>query len=84
MHPGTVVVDLAAERGGNCELSKAGEEVVHGGVSIVGPRQIASTIAYHASQLFSKNIVTFVGEIVTDGAFSIDPEDEIVRATLVL
>jgi len=91
MKPGSVVVDLAAERGGNCELTRPGECVPHGGVRVMGPVNVASTIAFHASQLFSRNIVTLLGELIRGGgasagetSFPVDYDDEIVRATLIL
>jgi NAD(P) transhydrogenase subunit alpha len=84
MHPGSVVVDLAAERGGNCELTTPGETIEHQGVRIVGPLNVASGLANHASQLFSRNVTTFLKQLIKDGALSIDREDEIVSATLIL
>ena len=83
MAPGSVIVDLATERGGNCELSEAGTTVVKYGVTIVGPANIPSALASNASQLYSKNITTFLMGMVKDGELAIDSEDEIVAATLV-
>lgn len=83
MHPGSVVVDLAAERGGNCELTRPDERVTEKGVSILGPVNVAAGVAHHASQLFSKNITSFLETIVRDGSIVINEEDEIVAATLV-
>ncbi len=84
MAPGSVIVDLAAETGGNCELTRAGETVVEHGVTILGPRNLASTVPYHASQMFSKNIVTFLLNMVTkEGQLEINTEDEIVAGSLV-
>lgn len=84
MQPGSVVVDLAAETGGNCSLTKAGERVVHNEVTIIGPTNIASTHPYHASQMYSRNIITFLGHLIGDeGTLALDPEDEITGATLV-
>lgn len=83
MAPGSVIVDLAAERGGNCELTEPGETADAGGVTIAGPLNIASTIPYHASQMYAKNITTFFLNMVKDGAVQLDMEDEIVRDTLV-
>ncbi len=83
MGPGSVIVDLAAERGGNCELSQPDQTVVEGGVSILGPTNLPSTIPYHASQLYSKNVVTFLSHLVKDGQLAFDIEDEISRETLV-
>jgi NAD(P) transhydrogenase subunit alpha len=87
MQPGSVVVDLAAERGGNCELTRPDENVVHRGVTIIGPSNPAALVPYHASQMYSKNIVTFLQHLLgTDGAnqaaFPINPDDEITRETL--
>jgi NAD(P) transhydrogenase subunit alpha len=84
MAPGSVIVDLAAERGGNCELVEADEVVTEGGVIILGPTNLAATIPYHASQMYSKNITTFLALLVAkDGRLTIDTSDEIVRETLV-
>jgi NAD(P) transhydrogenase subunit alpha len=82
MRPGSVLVDLAAERGGNCESTKPGETVTHHGVKILGPLNLPSHLATHASQLFSKNIQTFVLNMVKDGALAIDLEDPIVAGSL--
>lgn len=81
MQPGSVVIDIAAERGGNCELTEVGRTVEQGGVRIIGPINIASNLAYHASQLYSKNITTFLLAMVKDGVLAPDDEDEIVLAT---
>ncbi|MEO8597045.1 MAG: NAD(P) transhydrogenase subunit alpha [Candidatus Solibacter sp.] len=83
MEPGSMIVDIAAERGGNCELTRPGETVVHGGVSILGPLNLPSTIPYHASQMYAKNIATLLKYLVKDGALALSREDEIVRETLV-
>jgi NAD(P) transhydrogenase subunit alpha len=83
MAPGSVIVDLAAERGGNCELTRAGEKVVEQGVTILGPINLPSTAAYHASQMYAMNVVAFIKNFVNKGAMSIDVEDEIIRETLV-
>jgi len=83
MAPGSVVVDLAAERGGNCELTRPGETVVAHGVSILGPLNLPATVPYHASQMYSRNITTFLLHLVRDGAVRLGAEDEIVRETLV-
>ncbi len=87
MQPGSVVVDLAAERGGNCELTRPDETVVHRGVTIVGPSNPASLVPYHASQMYSKNITTFLMHLLgKEGAkqssLPINPDDEITRETL--
>jgi NAD(P) transhydrogenase subunit alpha len=83
MAPGSVVVDLAAERGGNCELTRPDEVVVERGVTILGPTNLPSTVPYHASQMYAKNITTFLLHLVKDGAVKLDPADEITRDTLV-
>jgi NAD(P) transhydrogenase subunit alpha len=83
MHPGSVVVDLAAERGGNCELTKSGETVVAYGVRILGPENIPATIPYHASQMYAKNVATFLIHLVDEGNLKIDLEDEITEGTLI-
>jgi NAD(P) transhydrogenase subunit alpha len=87
MKPGSVVVDLAAERGGNCELTRPDETVVHKSVTIVGPSNPAALVPYHASQMYSKNITTFLMHLLgKDGAaqssLAVNPEDEITRETL--
>jgi NAD(P) transhydrogenase subunit alpha len=84
MAPGSLIVDIAAERGGNCELTRPGETVIAaGGVSIMGPLNLPSTIPYHASQMYAKNIATFLKYLIKDGKLALDREDEIVRETLV-
>ena len=77
MKPGSVVVDLAAETGGNCELTRAGETIDRNGVTILGPINVPSDIPYHASQMFSKNVQTFVEYILKEGKLAIDLEDPI-------
>ncbi len=83
MSPGSVIVDLAVERGGNCELSEAGQRVVRHGVVILGPLNIASALAYNASSLFSKNISSFLKLMLRDGEAVIDQEDEILAACMI-
>ena len=83
MAPGSVIVDLAAERGGNCELTRADQVVVEQGVTILGPTNLPSTVPYHASQMYAKNITTFLLHLVKDGAVTVDPNDEITRDTLI-
>jgi NAD(P) transhydrogenase subunit alpha len=83
MHPGSLIVDLAAERGGNCELTKPGETIVAHGVTITGPLNLASTVPYHASQMYAKNIQTFLLHLIKDGAVQLNMDDEITRDTLV-
>ena len=84
MAPGSVIVDLAAERGGNCELTKAGETVFHHGVTILGPSNLPATVPYHASQMYARNIVTFLKHLVNkEGDLNIDTTDEITRESLI-
>jgi len=83
MAPGSVIVDLAAERGGNCELTRPDQVVVEKGVTILGPTNLPSTVPYHASQMYAKNITTFLLHLVKDGAVRLDPNDEITRDTLI-
>jgi len=83
MHPGSVIVDLASDRGGNCELTRPGEVVEVDGVKIVGTMQVASTVPYHASQMYSKNITNFLLHLIKDGRLRLDMEDEIIKSTLV-
>lgn len=84
MEPGSVIVDLAAERGGNCELSEPDQRVEHAGVRVLGPTNVPSTLAYHASQLYSKNITAFASVLLQEGKLHIDEADEIVSATMLL
>lgn len=83
MAAGSVIVDLAAERGGNCELTRPGETIEAHGVTIVGPLNLASTVPYHASQMYAKNITTFLKNMVKDGAVHLNMEDEIVKDTMI-
>ncbi len=87
MTPGSVIVDLAAERGGNCELTKLGESVTERGVIILGPANLPATVPYHASQMYARNVVTFLKHLVKDGNLNIDTlldtGDEITRETLI-
>ncbi|MEZ6126693.1 MAG: Re/Si-specific NAD(P)(+) transhydrogenase subunit alpha [Planctomycetaceae bacterium] len=82
MAPGSVVVDLAAERGGNCEPTVAGQTICHNGITILGPCNVPSDVPVHASEMFSKNIVTFLQLLVKKGTLNIDTNDEIIRETL--
>lgn len=82
MSPGSVIVDLAAERGGNCALTKLNETVVEHGVTIIGPENPAALVPYHASQMYSKNIATFLLHLVKKGELTLDVEDEITKETL--
>jgi NAD(P) transhydrogenase subunit alpha len=84
MQPGTVILDMAAQYGGNCEVTKAGETVLENGVSVIGPVNLPSTVPGHASQMYSRNLVTFLKNMMTkEGEFKIDTNDDIVRDTLV-
>ena len=81
---GSVIVDVAAERGGNCELTRPGETVVHQGITILGPLNLASSAPFHASQMYSSNVTSFLKLMLgKDGAFNINRDDEIIRETLV-
>ena len=84
MRPGSVVVDIAAEQGGNCEATVPGETVTVRGVTVMGPLNLAAAVPYHASQLYAKNIVTFLLSLLKGGALVLDPGDDIVRETLVI
>lgn len=83
MKPGSVIVDLAAETGGNCELTQPGTEIVQNGVAILGPLNLPSTVPLHASQMYAKNLSAFLGHIVQDGKLRLDFEDQIIRETCV-
>jgi NAD(P) transhydrogenase subunit alpha len=83
MRPGSVVVDVAAEAGGNCELTVPGETVVEGGVTIVGETNLAATVPLHASQMYSRNVYTLLDHLIADGELALDFEDEITRETCV-
>jgi H+-translocating NAD(P) transhydrogenase subunit alpha len=82
MAPGSVIVDLASERGGNCELCRPGEKVVANGVTVIGRINLASTVPYHASQMYARNITAFLQYLVRDGRLQLNLDDEIVRSTL--
>ena len=83
MRPGAVIVDLAAETGGNCELTRPGETVVENGVTIVGPLNLPSSMPTHASQMYARNMLNFINHIVKDGEIIIDTEDEITKGCLI-
>ena len=83
MAPGSIVIDLASERGGNCALTRPGEEVTRNGVTVLGPTDLVSRCARHASQMFSRNLVTFLGHLAPEGAVDVRLEDEIISAMLV-
>jgi NAD(P) transhydrogenase subunit alpha len=82
MAPGSVIVDLAGERGGNCELTRPGEIVVEHGVTIIGWFNLASTVPYHASQMYARNVSAFLLHLVKDGKLQLNMDDEIVRETM--
>ena len=82
MQPGSVIVDLAAERGGNCALTKADQRTIEHGVTILGPTNLASEVPYHASQMFSGNITAFLQNLVKKGELVLNRDDEIIRETL--
>ena len=83
MRPGSVIVDLAAESGGNCALTKAGETVNHNGVLIIGPRNVPSSMPYHASQMYSRNLAALLELIIGDEGLTLDFSDEVVRKSCV-
>jgi NAD(P) transhydrogenase subunit alpha len=83
MAPGSVIVDLASERGGNCELTRPGEVVIEHGVSIIGWINLASRVPYHASQMYARNVTAFLLHLVQDGKLRLNLGDEIIRSTLV-
>jgi NAD(P) transhydrogenase subunit alpha len=82
MAPGSVIFDLAAERGGNCESTKSGQTVIEHGVTIIGAVNVASGVPYHASQMYARNITTFLLHIAKEGKLQINLEDDIIRETL--
>jgi NAD(P) transhydrogenase subunit alpha len=83
MHPGSVIVDLAVEQGGNCVLSKADEEVVHDDVLILGPANLASQMPADASTLYARNVLALLQLTLSDGAVVVDTDDEVIAGTLV-
>jgi H+-translocating NAD(P) transhydrogenase subunit alpha len=82
MAPGSVIVDLAAERGGNCELTQPGQTVVAHGVAVIGRINLATGVPYHASQMYARNVTAFLLHMVKDGKPQLDSDDEIIRETL--
>lgn len=82
MAPGSVIVDLAAERGGNCELSQPDQRVVHNGVLILGPTNLASEVPMHASQMFANNVTRFLLNLVKEGRLELDLQDQVIQDTL--
>jgi NAD(P) transhydrogenase subunit alpha len=83
MAPGSVIVDLASERGGNCELTRTGETVKQNDVTIIGAINLASSVPYHSSQMYARNISTFLVYMMKDGKLQLNPQDEIIRETMV-
>jgi NAD(P) transhydrogenase subunit alpha len=83
MAPGSVIVDLAAERGGNCELTKPGERVIENGVTIIGRINVAGSVPYHASQMYARNLASFLNLLVKNGQLALNLQDDIIRETLV-
>jgi proton-translocating NAD(P)+ transhydrogenase subunit alpha len=83
MRPGSVIVDLAGDSGGNCELSQAGEKVVEDGVKIIAPLNLPSEMATHASQLYSKNVENLIALLVSDGRLKLDFDDEVVAGACI-
>jgi NAD(P) transhydrogenase subunit alpha len=83
MAPGSVIVDLAAERGGNCELTRTGETIKVGGVTIIGAINLATSVPYHASQMYARNVSTFLLYMVKEGKLQMNLQDEIVRETMI-
>jgi H+-translocating NAD(P) transhydrogenase subunit alpha len=82
MAPGSVIVDLASERGGNCELTRPGEIAVEHGVTIIGWLNLASTVPYHASQMYARNVTSFLLHLVKDGKLNLNLDDEIISETM--
>jgi len=83
MAPGSVIIDLASERGGNCELTRTGETVKFNDVTIIGAINLASSVPYHSSQMYARNISTFLAYMMKEGKLRLDPNDEIIRETMV-
>jgi NAD(P) transhydrogenase subunit alpha len=83
MKPGSVIVDLAAANGGNCALTKADEDIMVHGVTIIGHTNLPSEIPFHASQMYAKNLVTFLDHLLEEGALQLDFADEITTGTLI-
>jgi NAD(P) transhydrogenase subunit alpha len=83
MKRGSLIVDLAASTGGNCSATKPGEEVVREGVTILAPLNLAATVAVHASQLYSRNLLAFLSPLIKDGELSLDMNDDIVGSSCV-
>ena len=82
MKPGAVIVDLAAEGGGNCELTQPGEQISHNDITIYGPLDVPSMLAVHASEMYAKNLLNFLTPMISDGELALDWEDEIITASV--
>jgi NAD(P) transhydrogenase subunit alpha len=83
MRPGSVIVDLAAEQGGNCALTEPGQDVVKHGVTVIGPLNLPSSVPFHASQMYARNVTSFLAHLVKDGKVQLDLADELTRGPLV-
>ena len=83
MKPGAVIVDILADTGGNCELTKNGETVIHNEVTIIGPNNISSSMATHASEMYARNVINLLNLMVKDGVLNIDWNDEIISGCVV-
>lgn len=83
MRPGAVIVDLAADTGGNCEVTQPGETVELNGVTVIGPRELAATVPFDASQMYARNVTAFLQELSREGEVHVDLENEVLRETLV-
>jgi NAD(P) transhydrogenase subunit alpha len=83
MKPGSVIVDLAGEQGGNCELSEPGQSVIRHDVKILAPLNVPSTMAEHASQLYARNVQALLGLMIKDGALALDFEDEVIAGACI-
>jgi NAD(P) transhydrogenase subunit alpha len=77
MRPGSVIVDIAAEQGGNCELTRAGETVLHNGVKVVGPVNLPATLPYHASEMYARNLFNLLKPAIVKGELAVDWQDEV-------
>jgi NAD(P) transhydrogenase subunit alpha len=84
MRPGSVIVDLAAEQGGNCALTQPGQDVVKHDVTVIGPLNLPSSVPFHASQMYARNVTSFLGHLVKDGKVQLDLGDELTKGPLVV
>src|SRR5262249_25499638 len=83
MRPGSIIVDVAAEQGGNCALTEPGQEVVKHGVTILGPTNLPSTVPFHASQMYARTVTNYLTQLLKDGRIRLDLDDELTRGPLV-